>query len=126
VIVAGVISLTSARVSIGTIFHFKKKLKAAREYNDATSVEIRNEPLAIKSEESVIYTCKKQTIHLETVDERTHGQLLMEPTSSLETGLPNKTAEILTSGALGVLASAEQEDAARSGACAPLDLHDSI
>lgn len=105
-IIAGasvLISAISAGVSIGTIFHFKRKFKAAEkvESKDTTDITIKNKATEEEHEDGTTVKTREQEIHIKDID---IGQKFISGSTSVtRTGLPNKTAETLASGATGAL-----------------------
>ena len=97
-IIAGILSLTSAGVSIGTFFHFKKKYSV----DSKNKVGIDIDQSSIDEELGDLHrhvTHKK--VHFDQVDESSVKQTV----DLLRTGLPNEVANKLASNA-GVLSSA--------------------
>lgn len=107
-IIAGaavLISGISAGVSIGTIFHFKKKFKAVEkvESKDTTDITIKNEATKEDHGNGSSTTTRKQEIHITDIDIDMGSKFISGSTSVTRTGLPNKTAEILANGGTGAL-----------------------
>ncbi|MBN8511471.1 MAG: hypothetical protein J0L79_00375 [Rickettsiales bacterium] len=96
-IVAGVLSLTSAGVSLGTFFHFKKKYSA----DSKNRVGIDIDQSSVDEELGDLHrhvTHKK--VHFDQIDESS----VKQTADFLRTGLPNEVASKLASNA-GVLSS---------------------
>ena len=107
-IIAGasvLISAISAGVSIGTIFHFKRKFKAAEkvESKDTTDITIKNKATEEEHEDGTTVKTREQEIHIKDIDIDIGQKFISGSTSVTRTGLPNKTAETLASGATGAL-----------------------
>lgn len=107
-IIAGaavLISGISAGVSIGTIFHFKKKFQSVEkvESKDTTDVTIKNEATKEEHVDGSSTTVRKQEIHITDIDMDIGSKLISGSTTVTRTGLPNKTAETLAGGATGAL-----------------------
>ena len=107
-IIAGaavLISGISAGVSIGTIFHFKRKFKAVEkvETKDTTDITIKNKATTEDHGDGSTTTIREQDIHIKDIDMEMGSRFISGSTSVTRTGLPNKTAETLASGATGAL-----------------------
>ena len=107
-IIAGasvLISAISAGVSIGTIFHFKKKFKAVEkvESKDTTDITIKNKATEEDHEDGTTVKTREQEIRITDIDIDIGQKFISGSTSVTRTGLPNKTAETLASGATGAL-----------------------
>ena len=96
-IVAGVISLISGITSVATVVHVNRTLVSAS--NDKTSVDILNKATdEEKSDGSKIHT-REQKIHIEDID----TDFSSSNFSGTRTGLPNKTAELLSKSGAGAI-----------------------
>lgn len=107
-IIAGaavLISGISAGVSIGTIFHFKRKFKAVEkvESKDTTDITIKNKATEEDHGDGTTTKTREQEIHITDIDIDIGQKFISGSTSVTRTGLPNKTAETLASGATGAL-----------------------
>lgn len=97
-IIAGVLSLTSAGVSLGTFFHFKKKYSV--DSKNKVGIDIDQSPIDEELGDLHRHVTHKK-IHFDQADESSVKQTV----DFLRTGLPNEVANKLASNA-GVLSSA--------------------
>lgn len=98
VIISGILSLTSAGVSLGTLFHFKKKYSV----DSKNKVGIDIDQSSIDEELGDLHRhVSHKKVHIDQADESSVKQTV----DFLRTGLPNEVANKLASNA-GVLSSA--------------------